>query len=295
VRPTIDLGESYERCRAIHRDRGRSYYLATALLPAHKRKHVHALYAFTRTADDLVDGPSPVAGALAGWASALHTALDGGPITDPIHPAVIDTVRTYGLDQADFDTFLRSMAMDLTVTDYASYSDLLGYMEGSSAVIGTMMVPILGIAPGADVDTARAAARELGFAFQLTNFIRDVREDLDRGRVYLPDEDLAQFRVTRGMLSADAVRGEASMEVRNLIQFECQRALAHYAAAISGLALLKTRSRLCIQAAYLLYGGILDEVARAGYDVMRGRATVPRTRRTQLVAAALTSTTFDRQ
>jgi phytoene synthase len=294
VRPTIDLGESYQRCRAIHRDRGRSYYLATALLPAPKRKHVHALYAFTRTADDLVDGPSQVAGALAAWASALHTGLDGGPITHPVLPAVIDTVQTYGLDLADFDAFLRSMAMDLTVSDYATYGDLLGYMEGSSAVVGTMMVPILGVVPGADVDAARAAARELGYAFQLTNFIRDVREDLDRGRVYLPAEDLARYRVTRSTLSADAARGEGSVEVRELIQFECQRALAHYAAAISGLALLETRSRLCIQAAFLLYGGILDEVARAGYDVMRGRATVPRTRRTQLLAAALTSATFDR-
>ncbi len=90
------------------------------------------------------------------------------------------------------------MAMDLTMTEYATYADLLGYMEGSSAVIGTMMVPILGVVPGADVATAHAAARELGYAFQLTNFIRDIREDLDRGRVYLPGEDLAQFGVTRG-------------------------------------------------------------------------------------------------
>jgi 15-cis-phytoene synthase len=162
-------------------------------------------------------------------------------------------------------------------------------------VIGAMMVPILGIVPGADVATAAAAARELGYAFQLTNFIRDVREDLDRGRVYLPGEDLAQFRVTRDMLSADAARSEASSQVRALIQHECQRALDHYAAALPGLSLLEARSRLCIRAAYLLYGGILGEVARAGYDVMLGRATVSRPRRAQLVAAALTPVTFDRQ
>jgi 15-cis-phytoene synthase len=203
-------------------------------------------------------------------------------------------VRTYGLDQADFDAFLRSMAMDLTVTDYATYSDLLGYMDGSSAVIGTMMVPILGVVPGADVATAQAAARELGYAFQLTNFIRDVLEDLDRGRVYLPAEDLAQFSVTRGVLYTDAIRGEASTPVRELIQYECQRALGHYAAALSGLTLLEPRSQLCIRAAYLLYGGILDNVARSGFDVMRGRAVVPGARRAQLIAAALTTGTFDR-
>ncbi len=295
---TTDLEESYARCREIHRDRGRSYYLATSLLPAHKRKHVHALYAFTRRADDMVDSPAEGAGrpqdALAGWATALQSGLAGGLITDPVLPAVIDTVRRYGLDRADFDVFLRSMAMDLTVIDYATYADLLGYMEGSSAVIGSMMVPILGIAPGADVAAAAVAARELGYAFQLTNFIRDVREDLGRGRVYIPGEDLAQFRVTRDLLTADAARGETSAQVRELIEFECQRALRHYAAALPGLTLLEARSQICVQAAYLLYGGILDEVVRSGYDVMRRRAVVPGLRRAQLIAAALTPITFSR-
>jgi 15-cis-phytoene synthase len=304
VLATTDLGESYRRCRDIHRDRGRSYYLATWLLPAHKRNHVHALYAFTRRADDIVDSPAAVAGRsqdgvepqeeLEEWATALHAGLAGAPITDPVLPAVIDTIRTYGIDLADVDAFLRSMAMDLTVTEYATYADLLGYMDGSSAVIGTMMVPILGVVPGADAATAHAAARELGYAFQLTNFIRDVREDLDRGRVYLPGEDLAEFQVTRAMLHADADRGEASTTVRELIEYECQRALGHYAAALPGVTLLEPRSQLCIRAAYLLYGGILDEVARGGYDVMRGRAVVPGPRRAQLIAAAMTPATFDR-
>jgi 15-cis-phytoene synthase len=299
VRATTDLGESYRRCREIHRVRGRSYYLATSLLPAHKRRHVHALYAFTRRADDMVDVPNEITAsspheALAGWTNALHTGLAGGLITDPVLPAVIDTVRAYGLDPADFDAFLGSMAMDLTVTDYATYTDLLGYMDGSSAVIGTMMVPILGVVAGAEVATAQASARELGYAFQLTNFIRDVREDLDRGRIYLPKEDLAKFGVSRGTLHTDAARGDASMQVRELIEYECQRALVHYAAALSGLTLLEPRSQLCIRAAYLLYGGILDEVARAGYDVMRGRVVVPGLRRAQLMAAALTPANFDR-
>jgi phytoene synthase len=299
VRPTIELAESYERCRAIHRDRGRSYYLATALLPAHKRRHVHALYAFTRRADDLVDTPSPALGdpgdALAGWGAALHTGLAGGPVADPVLPAVIDTVRSCGLDVADFDSFLRSMAMDLTVTDYATYDDLLAYMDGSSAVIGTMMVPILGVVPEADLAAAQTAARELGYAFQLTNFIRDVREDLERGRVYLPAGDLAQFGLTRDTLRVDAARAQASAQVRQLIEYECRRAQAHYAAALAGLPLLQPRSRVCIRAAYLLYGGILTEVARAGYDVMAGRLAVPSTRRALLVASALSEITFESQ
>jgi phytoene synthase len=115
---------------------GRSYYLATALLPAHKRKHVHALYAFTRTADDLVDGPAApqeAASNLARWGAAFGRALDGEPTTDPLLPAVVDTVRTYRLELTDFDAFLASMEMDLTVASYQTYGDLLGYMEGSSA------------------------------------------------------------------------------------------------------------------------------------------------------------------
>jgi 15-cis-phytoene synthase len=291
-----DLGDSYERCREIHRDRGRSYYLATALLPTHKRKHVHALYGFTRRADDLVDTPAPVQAAarsLDEWRTAFHRALDGEPTADPLLPAVVDTVRTYQLELADFDAFLASMEMDLTITSYQTYGDLLRYMEGSSAVIGTMLVPILGLVQGADLAAARESARELGYAFQLTNFVRDVREDLDRGRVYLPAQDMERFGVTRATLAADAARGDSSSAVRHLIQFECERALTHYTAARAGLPLLAPRSRVCIRTAFLLYGGILNEIARTGYDVMRGRAAVPRSRRARLVVRALIRNQFE--
>jgi phytoene/squalene synthetase len=194
-----DLARSYEACRLIHREHGRSYYRATALLPAARRRAVHALYAFTRLADDIVDDGSPAERAaerLTAWRRALMAVLEGGATTDPVLPAVADTVRAYGLDLQEIDLFLSSMAMDLTVARYRSYHDLLGYMEGSSAVIGTLMLPILGLVPGSNVAVARAAARELGFAFQLTNFIRDVAEDLGRGRVYLPAEDLDLFGVS---------------------------------------------------------------------------------------------------
>ena len=290
-----DLARSYERCRLIHRDRGRSYYRATALLPARRRRGVHALYAFTRLADDIVDDGLPAEQAaerLAAWRAGLTATLRGEPTTDPVLPAVADTIRTYGLSLAEIDQFLASMAMDLTVTRYETYADLLGYMEGSSAVIGTLTLPILGTAPGADAAAAREAARQLGYGFQLTNFIRDVAEDLRRGRVYLPLEDLARFGVTPETLATDAARGRASAPVRALVRYECARALAHYEAARPGIALLDQRARVCIRAAYLLYGSILDEVARAGYDVLRGRAVVPGVRRGRLVVAALRARTF---
>ena len=288
---SLELEESYARCRRVHREYGRSYYLATRLLPAHKRPHVHALYAFTRTADEIVDAASggdveERQQRLEDWAVAFAAALAGTPASDPLLPAMCQTVRTYGLDLADIDAFLRSMAMDLKVTGYATYDDLLGYMDGSAAAIGAMMLPILGVRPGADRAAALAAARQLGHAFQLTNFIRDVREDLERGRVYLPEEDLARFGVTLDGLRRDAALGRTSPAVRELIRYECRRAAVHYSAARVGLDLLPPRSRLCIRAAYLLYGGILGEVARADYDVMRGRVVVPRHRRAALLARA---------
>lgn len=183
-----DLTAAYARCQELHRQHGRTYYLATRLLPAWKRRHVHALYGFTRYADEIVDRteelpPADRAARLDEWSSQFIAGLHGEPVDDPLLPAVLHTIAVFDLDRADFASFLRSMVMDLTVLSYPTYDDLLDYMEGSAAVIGTMMLPILG---SSDPAAAREPARQLGFAFQLTNFIRDVAEDLDRGRTYLP-------------------------------------------------------------------------------------------------------------
>ena len=274
------LAAAYRCCRLVHRRHGRTYYLATKLLPAWKRRHVHALYGFTRYADDIVDGGGAgAAERLARWAERFEADDRGHPIL----VAVRHTIAVFDLDVADFRTFLRSMAMDLTVTDYPRYADLRAYMAGSAAAIGTMMLPILGTARPGDLVAARGPARALGEAFQLTNFIRDVAEDLDRGRVYLPGEDLARFGVTRADL-AGPVAGPA---VRALIEYEARRARRLYAAARPGIDLLSASARPAIRAAYVLYGGILDEVARAGYDVLGRRATVPRWRRAAVVAREL--------
>src|SRR5262249_18510137 len=184
--------------------------------------------------------------------------------------------RVFDIDRDDFRCFLDSMAMDLTVTDYATYADLLGYMDGSAAVIGTMMLPIL---ESSDRAAAREPARQLGLAFQLTNFIRDAAEGPGRGRIYLPAEDLAAFDVTRTDLERARFARASSDKIRELIAFEVQRARAHYLAAAPGIALLAPSSQGCIRAAYHIYGGILDEIARLGFDVFTRRATVPNQRR----------------
>lgn len=320
---TDNLAASYAYCRAVHRAYGRTYYLATRLLPRWKRRHVHALYGFTRHIDEIVDAfdgadPAERAARLRRWTDRFTAALDGGPVgDDPVLPAVRHTIALFDLDRADFTAFLRSMAMDLTVTEYPTYDDLLDYMAGSAAAIGSLMLPILG---ARDLDRAREPARQLGLAFQLTNFIRDVGEDLARGRVYLPLKDLADHGVTRDDLvracgpasgpagwpanqsagwpasgpvgrpasgPANGPAGAVTGPVRELIAFEAGRARDHYARAAPGIPLLDPSSRACIHAAYRLYGAILDEVSRAGYDVFRRRATVPRRRRLAIIAATL--------
>jgi phytoene synthase len=147
-----------------------------------------------------------------------------------------------------------------------------------------MMLPILG---SHDAAAAREPARQLGLAFQLTNFIRDVAEDLGRGRTYLPDNDLATFGVTRDDLNAAAARGRATTRIKELIAYEVIRAQAHYLAAAPGVPLLAPASQACIRTAYALYGGILDEIAAQDYDVFVRRAVVPRRRRAAVAAQAL--------
>jgi phytoene synthase len=282
---TDRLAASYAYCRDLHRTHGRTYYLATRLLPAWKRPHVHALYGFTRYTDDIVDrldrmGSTDPAALLRVWRLRFTVALDGGPAEHLVFPALLDTIARFRLDRADFEAFFQAMELDLTVTEYPTYEDLLEYMEGSAAAIGTMMLPVLGTA---DLAAAREPARQLGLAFQLTNFIRDVGEDLDRGRIYLPQKDLAEFGVTPEDLRAK----ETTPAVRALIAFEIDRARGHYAKAAPGIPLLERSSQPCIRAAYHAYGAILDEIARAGYDVFARRAVVPARRKLGMVAASL--------
>ena len=160
--------------------------------------------------------------------------------------------------------FLRSMEMDLTVDRYETFDDLLVYMDGSAAVIGEMMVPILEpLQP-----EAFQHARELGNAFQLSNFWRDVNEDLDRGRVYIPQEDLRKF-------GADPWLRKVTPEWRELMAFEIARTREIYASADLGIPMLPPASARCIRGARALYSGILTEIEKAGYDVFTSRVRVP--------------------
>jgi len=273
--------QSYARCRELNKAYGTTYYAATFALPRIKRHHVHALYGFCRYADDIVDdlGPAPVdvrAKALAAFGDRFFTDLDAGDSADEVLKAVVHTVRAFRLDPDCFRRFLRSMTMDLTVATYETFDDLLDYMDGSAAVIGEMMLPILEPTSPA----ARSHARDLGIAFQLTNFLRDVAEDLDRGRVYLPQEDLRRF-------GTEPRHWHVTPEWRALMAFEIDRTRGYYASADLGVSMLPPRSARCIRAARRLYGEILDRIEANDYDVFTRRARVPGWRKAAVVARAV--------
>jgi phytoene synthase len=278
------LRASYEHCRSLNAAHGKTYYLATLLLPAHKRPYVHALYGFARYADEIVDSlDSRLSGAeKAQWLEDWGTAFLKGETDDQVLPAIHDTIATWQLPHAHFEAFLDSMRMDLEVTQYQTFEDLMTYMHGSAAVIGLQMVPVLEPVRGLEEVAARYA-RDLGVAFQLANFIRDVGEDLRRGRIYLPVEDLEHFGVSRAHLQQGVVDGK----VRRLLQYEIARNREIFRAAKPGVRLLDPTSRDCIETATTLYGGILDEVEKAGYRVLDRKVAVPVTRRLRVAVPGL--------
>jgi len=286
-----ELRSAYETCRRLNKAYGRTYYLSTTLLPPAKRPYVWALYGFARRADEFVDALSvPDAQALTDWGrsflDALGTTAGGGTAAgsataqvDPVARAMAHTMRHWSIPRAHVEAFLESMQMDITVSSYPTYADLEQYMYGSAAVIGLQMLPILEpMAP-----EAGARARALGEAFQMTNFIRDVGEDLTlRGRVYLPVEDLDVFGVTRSLLAA----GVVTPPVRELLRFEIERTRALYAFAEPGIDMVHPTSRDCLRTAFTLYGEILDAVEENHYQVLTQRVSVPLRRRVAVAAPA---------
>jgi len=275
---------SYERCRQLNAAHGKTYYLATLLLPPGKRPYVHALYGFARYADEIVDDLSSTltdaekSDWLVGWGEQFLDDLGRGYSGDDVCRAVVDTVLRWDIPVDYFTAFLHSMRMDLTVTGYADYPALYEYVYGSAAVIGLQMIPIL--EPSAPEAFERA--KDLGVAFQLANFVRDVGEDLDRGRVYLPLDELAAFGVTREDLEARV----ATPAIKDALRFQIARVRDLEEQSRGGIALLHPSSRDCIEAARVLYCGIVDEVERIDYEVFTKRASVPIRRRLQVAVPA---------
>ncbi len=282
------LRAAYEACQALHAQHGRTYYLATRLLPPGQRPFVHALYGFARYADEIVDDLDSTmtdqqrADALATWGDQVLADLARGHSQDPIARALVDTATRFAIPHEHFADFLTSMRMDLTVTEYETFADLSVYVHGSAAVIGREMVHVLGTTRPQDLTEALARADDLGVAFQLANFIRDVDEDLDRGRVYLPLDELEQFSVSR----ADLERRTVTPQIRRALEFQVHRVRELQARAEPGIGLLHPPAQPCIEAASVLYCGIVDAVEEIDYQVFGQRARVGNGRRARVAGSA---------
>ena len=278
------LRASYAECKRLNALHGKTYYLATLLLPKAKRPFVHALYGFARYADEIVDDlashltPEQKESELRRWSDSILNSLETGKSDDHIGKALIDTVARFKIPHELFTAFLHSMAMDLTVTEYESYENLMEYVYGSACVIGLEMVPVL----GALSDKAYEPAEKLGTAFQLANFIRDVGEDLDRGRVYLPLNELRTHGVDRAMLE----RRILTPEIVSALKEQIARVRTLQAESDAGIQFLDPTSRPCIQAASNLYCGIVDEVEKKGYDIFNHRAKTSMGKRLKVAGGA---------
>ena len=278
------LRKSYAECKKLNAQHGKTYYLATLLLPPEKRPFVHALYGFARYADEIVDDLASTLTedekslALHNWGQGVLSDIKEGTSHDHIGAALVDTVNRFAIPINYFEAFLKSMTMDLTVTEYHTYEDLMEYVYGSAAVIGLQMVPILGaLSPDAYI-----AAEKLGIAFQLANFIRDVGEDLDRGRVYLPITELQAHGVTREMLEERVL----TPQIKSALKFQIARVRDLQEQATPGIKLLSPESRACIEAASELYCGIVDEVEKIDYQIFRKRAKTSTWRRIKVAVPA---------
>lgn len=282
------LRASYARCRRLNAAHGRTYFLATRLLPPQHRPGIHALYGLARCADEIVDDlsdPRPWSQRLTELDALTDLLLDGlaqGHSAHPVLAAPVHTAIRYRIDPQHFADFMTSMRMDRPVeqggvSGYRTFDDLYRYVYGSAAVIGLEVLPVLGtVVPR---EQAEPHASALGVAFQITNFLRDVGEDLDRGRVYLPAEELAAFGVHRDLLRWCRHRRRCDPRVRRALAHMVARTRAIYRRAAPGIPMLAPVSRACVATAFTLYGGILDEIEAAGYDVLWRRVAVPTRRR----------------
>ena len=283
-----ELRNSYLECKRLNNLHGKTYFLATRLLPPAKRPFVHALYGFARYADEIVDDLASTlsedekAKSLKSWGDEVIANIKSGKSHDHIGAALVDTVNRFSIPISYFEAFLNSMTMDLTVTEYHTYEDLYEYVYGSAAVIGLEMVPILGTVSKQSMIEANMAAEKLGTAFQLANFIRDVGEDLTRGRVYLPVTELQSHGVTREMLEERIV----TPQIKNALREQIQRVRSLQAEAKVGINLLSAESRACIEAASELYCGIVDEVEKIDYQIFDKRAKTSNWRRLKVALPA---------
>lgn len=270
------IDESYRYCETLARREARNFYPAFRVLPRAQRRAMCALYAFMRIADDLSDEPGDAAHKreqLARWRCALRGAL-GGRFEHPIHPALHHAVSGFGVPAQYLEAVLDGVEMDLTTASYASFTELRQYCWRVASVVGLACIHIWGFTD----EHAKEYAEAAGIAFQLTNILRDVREDAARGRIYLPQDEMAQFGYDADRLQ----RGVCDDAFRSLMRFQIERARAFYEQAWPLTPLLARPGRAVFLLMARTYRALLDAIERSDYDVFSTRIRVASWRKLML-------------
>ncbi len=268
---TIASGADYAECHRVMRNASRNYSFASLVLPRSRRHHVEALYALLRVGDDRVDVShrgfvSPLA-AIEDWEATYFRAFDNGDSPHPVMRAFLNTAVERGIPPETMKPYFRAMKDDLTVTRHGTFEDLLHYMEGSAMPVGRAMTYILGVREPHSSASAIPHADSLSVAMQLSNFWRDIGEDWQRGRVYIPQEDLERFKVTEEEIAA----GEVSPRFVDLLRFEFERTVQYYDHAFKGIGLLAS-GQWAVMCSWRVYRAILHDICRRGYNVFAHRA-----------------------
>ncbi|MFV2070184.1 MAG: phytoene/squalene synthase family protein [Pirellulales bacterium] len=273
-----ELANSYTCCAKIARQAASSFYFSFFLLPRPQRQAMCALYAFLRKTDDLGDSPQPVAerkAALEQWRWQLDAAFNG-KMYDPIFPALVDTTRRYDIPIALYRDVLDGVGMDLLPRRFDTFEDLKHYCHLVASVVGLACIQVW----GCQDESASLPARQCGIAFQLTNILRDLREDALRGRIYLPLEDLRRFDYSQ----QDLLSGVCDDRFRQLIRFEIERAEGYYQQATQLAPYLAPKGRRAFGAMLATYRGLLDEIARRDTELLRSRVSLTKWRKMKIVA-----------
>ena len=261
------VSASYETCRRLHRRHDPTYYWAARRLPPDVRPATHALYGYVRMADEIVDGPGRAATSAArraeldAWEAQLDRGLQDGKSSHPVVGALVDAGRRHRLPLSELHAYMGSMRRDCAPVRMLTWEELCGYMDGSAGTVGRIMAPLLGVPDRHHPDYGR-----LGLAFQLTNFLRDLREDYELDRVYLPLEDRERF----GVAEADLAQARSSGELRALVAFEAHRARELFTGAEDAIAATPGSARTGVRLACAAYQRVLDRVERV--DVLGRRA-----------------------
>jgi phytoene synthase len=265
----MKIEDSYAFCERVARTEAKNFYYSFLLLSRPQRQAMCAIYAFMRYCDDLSDaeGVNDRAGAIARWQADLDSALAGSPPEHPLWPAFSDAVARYRIPHKYFRDMIRGVSSDLEPRHIQTFPELYDYCYHVASVVGLTIIHIFGF----DDPRAIELAERCGIAFQLTNILRDVREDSEHGRVYLPAEDLARFGVKATELSGAAL----SPALRKLLEFEGERARAYYLESEPLLEMVHSGSRASLRALIGIYSRLLERISNSGYEVLRERVRVP--------------------